>query len=172
MLNIYFVRHGEASFDAPTDRERLLTSKGLSDTSALYKDFIQAHHQAFDAIVCSPYLRTQQTCQNILAAMQKADKSLIHPDVILSEDLTPESAAASVSALLHELSQSLPKSASPQSILVVTHMPLIAYLLAYFIDGDIMQVQQYSMQPGSCALLQGNLAMSGLLSLHAIHHPN
>ncbi|MCK5882013.1 MAG: phosphohistidine phosphatase SixA [Sinobacterium sp.] len=168
MLNLYFLRHGESGFDAPSDQERVLTKKGVADTSALYADFLAGNVQRFDTVFCSPYQRTQQSCNNVLNALPEASAQIIYCDELVPNS-TPEAAAE----LLYKHLQSFSaNNTAEHHILITTHMPLIAYLLAYLVEGEARAASSYAMQPGSCAHLRCELPVRGLAHLQALHHPS
>ena len=167
MLNLFFVRHGESGFDALTDRARVLTQKGHDDTLALFDQFIVQRALSFDAVFCSPYQRTQQSCRNILDAAGFSSQCVTH----LSDHLMPNSTPESVSELLYQYAKGLDFTDSAYNILVVTHMPIIAYSLAFLVEGELQAARNYPMQPGSCAHLQCELPLRGLSTLRSIYHP-
>ena len=64
---IYFMRHasaGQASTDFAQDEERELDEKGIAQCSAV-GSVLRAAGIRFDAIVASPFVRTQQTAARI-----------------------------------------------------------------------------------------------------------
>lgn len=168
MLNLYFLRHGESGFDAPSDVERVLTTKGHHDTSALYGHFLKDKLSNFDTVFCSPYQRTQQSCDNVLSSFSDIEPA--HTQ--LKEQLVPNSTPEAISDFLYADSIATQKSQHDQHILIVTHMPIIAYVLAFLVEGELRAANQYAMQPGSCAHISCDTPLRGLAHLQGIHHPD
>lgn len=121
-MKIFIMRHGEAEHFASSDSERELTSKGRSASLAVARACAQKGFSHFDKVLVSPYIRAQQTWQEISSCFS-AD------DVETCEDITPygdaEQVVDYVSALIdvHQY----------QSVLIVSHLPLVGYLTADFV---------------------------------------
>ena len=125
------MRHGEASWSAPTDFDRPLTSEGREQLVAMVKQR-QRQLRGISKIVCSPYLRTRQTAAIIAA-------SLNNVDILYDNQLTPENTIA-------EAIVALEKHWCDQ-LLVVTHQPLIGNLISFFESGDLSRPEP--VLPGS-----------------------
>lgn len=113
---IYIMRHGQAQIHANSDEARPLTQQGLRDVhyAALW---LKTQTSSFDIALISPYLRAQQTAEKILAvvpAVQHASDSTLIP----SGDETQ-----AVDYLSYLCSQGV------QSLLLVSHMPLVGELV-------------------------------------------
>ncbi|SHI08788.1 phosphohistidine phosphatase, SixA [Ferrimonas marina] len=119
------MRHGEASYAAPTDPQRPLTERGIAESVAMAKHYGDAWHQ-LDLVLVSPYLRAQQTWQAIEQALGLKVK------VETLEELVPESDPA----LARDLLLASAEVAGARGVLVVAHMPLLGYLLAELVSGS------------------------------------
>ncbi|AIW13500.1 phosphohistidine phosphatase SixA [Vibrio tubiashii] len=121
-MKIFIMRHGEAEHFAQSDAERELTQNGRSASVAVARACAERGFSQFDKVLVSPYVRAQQTWQEISNCFESEQ-------VERCEDITPygesEQVADYVSALIdvHQY----------QSILLVSHLPLVGYLTAEFV---------------------------------------
>lgn len=115
-MNIYILRHGEASFMANSDALRPLTEFGITQAERIGA-FLQENQIQFDFAFVSPYLRAQQTFQALLPFVEVKQS-------FTESDLTPngdeDNALASIFAIA-------PKKAS---ILLVSHLPIVCDLVS------------------------------------------
>ena len=63
-MQLFLMRHGEASLNAPSDRERKLTDNGRIQTGDM-ANWLARQVSHFDLVIVSPYLRSQQTWQKV-----------------------------------------------------------------------------------------------------------
>lgn len=70
-MQLFLMRHGEASHQASSDAQRPLTERGIADIQRCSHLLTELHVQ-FTAILASPRLRAQQTAQ-IIAEQQNLD---------------------------------------------------------------------------------------------------
>lgn len=120
------MRHGEAEYYAAEDALRALTAAGQQQSVTVAQQLAASWH-TLDLVLVSPYLRAQQTWSAIQAVCP------LGPEVITLPELVPEADPATACAAIlayGEIHQA-------QHILVVSHMPLLGYLLAEFIPGEI-----------------------------------
>ncbi|NOH81926.1 phosphohistidine phosphatase SixA [Vibrio sp. RE86] len=121
-MKIFIMRHGEAEHFASSDAERELTSHGRKASVAVAQACAEKGFAQFDKVLVSPYIRAQQTWQEISAHFSS-------DQVETCEDITPygdsEQVADYVSALvdIHKY----------ESVLLVSHLPLVGYLTAEFV---------------------------------------
>jgi len=164
-MDIFVCRHGEAGWNAAVDAERPLTDKGHGDTQALGREVIQARAPLIQRLWASPYLRTQQSADNILS-----QAGFTHVDEIKQSTdlLTPSSNPQTFLDDLYQQTQGCPKDAV---FIVVTHMPFISSLLSLMVEGSSMQARGFPMYPGSCAHLRAELVAAGLFKLEQVYHP-
>lgn len=121
MVNLVIMRHGEAEPQYLSDSERQLTAAGQAEVSQM-AEWLHHHYSAFDQIFSSPYRRTQQTAALLV------QKGLTAQAVELNTDLVPEGNAQLVVDFLDTLYAENPHA----KILVVSHMPLVSFLVEAF----------------------------------------
>lgn len=118
MANIVIMRHGEAEPLMSQDSQRQLTESGKHEVTQMAL-WLQQHYAAFDWIWSSPYIRTQQTAQLMLA------KQAPFSQLEIVTDLQPEADAA----LLHDYIDARLSEKPDARILLVSHMPLVSFLI-------------------------------------------
>ncbi len=120
MSELIVMRHGEASWDAPSDPERELTPRGelCARNAGIYLDSI---HWQPDLLLSSPFIRARQT----LAAVQQSFTAV---DMHIEPVLTPGHAVEQVCDFLNGLTQ--------QRVLIVSHQPLVGRLLGWLVHSD------------------------------------
>lgn len=118
-MELFIVRHG----DAPTgeDGERRLSEQGFREVRDLAR-WLKATGVTVERILASPYLRAQQTAKEIHRILEV--QTPLETEPLLVTFSAPE--------LTAEALRARPESA----LLVVSHMPLVARLLAYLTDGN------------------------------------
>lgn len=121
MVNLVIMRHGEAVAQSSQDSQRQLNARGDAEVSqmALWLAKVYAH---FDYILASPYLRTQQTAALMLAQQGGATQLQTLPELVPDGDC--HQVQLYVDALLAE--------APAAKILIVSHMPLVSFLVETF----------------------------------------
>ncbi len=118
-VNFYIMRHGEAVTFAESDAKRALTPRGIKQSQQVAEKSQELGASHFSKVLVSPYLRAQQTWQHIA--------SYYHTDAIEEcQDITPYGQAESVAHYICALAQ----AQSLDSVLVVSHLPLVGYLTA------------------------------------------
>ena len=118
-MRIFVMRHGQAQSIASSDQRRELTAAGKCETEKMAVWLVQ-QKQHFDAIFVSPYIRAQQTA-NIV------NDTLDHPMSVTTLDfITPEDSASK----MHNYIDITFNDDTEQKILIVSHMPLVSYLVA------------------------------------------
>lgn len=123
MVNLVIMRHGEAVSMAPADQLRPLTAKGVDDVKQMANWLLQ-NYGSFDYIWASPYLRTKQTAEIMLT------KQPNYSQLDLIPDLVPEADAVMLQSYLDACLATKPDA----KILLVSHMPLVSFLVAQFTD--------------------------------------
>lgn len=115
-MNIYIMRHGEASYYGRSDAERQLTGHGKKQSIQVAK-WLKGQLACFDYGLVSPYVRAQQTLETV---------STILPVTLVevSEDLTPGGSANLITDHLNNLHHK-----QVNSILIISHLPLVGYLI-------------------------------------------
>lgn len=103
------MRHGQATWSAPSDAGRPLTDYGRREVRVTVE---QLSGLGIDRIVASPYLRARQTAEIASKALQIPVETL--------EGITPDDSPRAALECLPETG----------NVLVVSHMPLVAGLTA------------------------------------------
>ncbi|RTZ16368.1 phosphohistidine phosphatase SixA [Vibrio aquaticus] len=121
-MKIFIMRHGEAEHFAASDADRELTPHGRSASVTVAKACAEKGFAQFDKVLVSPYIRAQQTWQEISAHFSSSQ-------VETCDDITPygdsEQVADYVSALVDVHNY--------ESVLIVSHLPLVGYLTSEFV---------------------------------------
>ncbi|MBL1212799.1 MAG: phosphohistidine phosphatase SixA [Ignavibacteriae bacterium] len=133
-MNLYLVRHGEAKGGSP-DSKRELTENGISSI----KNSIQLWKQYFtkaDYIITSPLKRTKQTAEII--------KNEFYNESVLCEDfkLAPGSSSEDLLEVVNVI--------DAEDIIVVGHMPDLAYHVSFFIS---YSGSKNTFEPGAIAAI-------------------
>ncbi|GGI83566.1 phosphohistidine phosphatase SixA [Shewanella gelidii] len=123
-MQLYLMRHGEAGFNAASDKERTLTNSGRYHTK-LMSNWLCQQVADFDLVLVSPYLRAQQTWQEISQHFPSPRKWLVLDDIIPAGD--PTTAADVLLAYAEQY--------KADKVLVISHMPLLGYLVAELVKG-------------------------------------
>jgi phosphohistidine phosphatase len=123
-MKIYIMRHGEAEMFASSDAERQLTKRGEQASVAVAQKCVSMGITEFDQVLVSPYIRAQQTWQQISQCFTA--KQLQN-----SDDITPYGDAFDVAQFLYAMAQ----TSKLDSILLVSHLPLVGYLTAELAQG-------------------------------------
>ena len=131
--NLYLIRHSYAEDPgAKQDFERQLTLVGQSTVRALGRHLIKESFDP-DGIFCSPALRTSETAQNLVEALEMNESLIIYKEEIYN---------ASVRDLLNVvnlLDQSLHRVA------IIGHNPAISYFGEYLTNEGIGGMEPCSM---------------------------
>ena len=154
-MKICIVRHGSAEIGADNDSQRALTTKGTDQArgagkwvAGLLADGVLANDTK---ILSSPYLRAEQTAQQIQLASKLELEQL--------NTITP---AGDVDAIVDELTQ------SENDLILVSHLPLVGRLAAKLVDG---QVYDQPWSPAECWLLEGDIAAAGCMTVTSVWYP-
>ncbi len=142
-MQLYIMRHGEAQHviksTGMNDSQRPLTKQGVFEAEIMGR-WLASITGTLNTIFVSPYLRAQQTCTTLVETREKhlhsksAEKSLIKP--ITLDCITPSSDAKQVHdyldgfLLAQDKKSQLETEIQQQAVLIVSHMPLVSYLVA------------------------------------------
>tara|TARA_R110002126_G_scaffold10245_4_gene46451 strand:- start:1378 stop:1866 length:489 start_codon:yes stop_codon:yes gene_type:complete len=118
MVNIVIMRHGEAEPMTQHDSQRQLTQRGTLEAQQM-ASWLQSCYGFFDCVWVSPYVRACQTADVMLTRQG--------PDCQLQRftELVPEGSAQQIQTLLDAKLAEQPDA----RILLVTHMPLVSFLV-------------------------------------------
>ncbi|WP_261815570.1 phosphohistidine phosphatase SixA [Vibrio gallicus] len=122
-MKVFIMRHGEAGTFAASDAERTLTARGETQSIQVAQAVAEHGIKHFDLVLVSPYIRAQQTWQCI------AD-NFNAQSVETSEDITPYGQSDDV----YQYVCALAETRNLDSVLIVSHLPLVGYLTAEFVD--------------------------------------
>ena len=121
MVNLVIMRHGEAVAQSSQDSQRQLNARGEAEVGQMAQWLTQVYPQ-FDYVLASPYVRTQQTAELMLAQQGNTTQLQTLPELVPDGDC--HQVQLYVDALL---------SQSPDArILLVSHMPLVSFLVETF----------------------------------------
>ncbi|MEH0874000.1 phosphohistidine phosphatase SixA [Pectobacterium cacticida] len=123
-MQILIMRHGDAIPDAASDAARPLSQAGR-DESRLMANWLNDQHVDIERVLVSPYLRAQQTLDVVKEALPLPEEA-----DCLSE-LTPGGDAQLVGYYLQTLARE-----GVGAVLVVSHLPLVGYLVAELCRND------------------------------------
>ena len=113
-MKLIIMRHGQASWSAPSDSLRPLTEVGRHQVRQTVE---QLQGEGINRIVASPYLRAQQTAD--------IASEILGVTVDTINDITPDDSPVDAVGQLPEQG----------NVLVVSHMPLVSALTALLCDG-------------------------------------
>lgn len=125
-MKVFIMRHGEAEHFANSDAERELTTRGREQSLAVARACERQGFHQFDSVLVSPYIRAQQTWQTISSAFTTHDDGFS-----TYQDITPYGTSSDV---FHYVS-ALIASKNLDTVLLVSHLPLVGYLTAEFVSG-------------------------------------
>lgn len=126
-MKVFIMRHGEAAHFADSDAERELTKRGCSESIAVARACVEQGYNEFDAVLVSPYVRAQQTWDAI------SEELTAKNGIETCDDITPYGNAEDVFEYVNALVQ----TRNLESVLLVSHLPLVGYLTAQFVS-DMM----------------------------------
>lgn len=124
-MRIYIMRHGEAQNFAPSDAERPLTARGESHSEQMAVQLTSQLSDGLDMVWVSPYLRAQQTWQAMAGHLPEPKR------LMTVEEITPYGQAEEVAAYL----KAVVAVERPETVLIVSHLPLVGYLTAELAPG-------------------------------------
>ena len=118
-MQIFVMRHGQATLMGRSDSQRPLTETGRLEVERMAK-WLNNSSFTFSHILVSPFVRAQQTA-DILVEKLNCSASLSTLDLI-----TPSGSAREV----HDYIDGACSSEKYKNILIVSHLPLVSYLTA------------------------------------------
>lgn len=122
-MNIYIMRHGQAAPEAINDESRPLTTTGKAEVR-LMAQWLAPQVPQFERVLVSPYLRAQQTWQQ-LAEYVSAEQ------LDTCAEFTPDGEVALAASLLLAYKE----VGEGGNILLVSHMPMVGYLVENLCPG-------------------------------------
>lgn len=123
-MQLFLMRHGEAGFDANSDKARVLTSDGIQQAQQMAQKLKQ-HVSSFDLVLLSPYIRVQQTWEQVKETFPATS------DIKVLDELVPSSAPDRTALMINAYAEQIKAS----NVLVISHMPLLGYLVSELVSG-------------------------------------
>lgn len=126
-MYIFIMRHGDAITAVHNDSDRMLSEYGKQQSVQSAKwlnEFISDHSIRINFSLVSPFIRAQQTFTNMQCDIQ-LDNSLT-ANSFDTEEITP---SGDVFVAHRNLDALLLGHQNTQSVLLVSHLPFISYLL-------------------------------------------
>ena len=139
-MQIFIMRHGEAANIAGDDSLRPLTERGVLEAKIMGQWLSQKNTKLLDVFV-SPYLRAQQTCENVSSLLSKTNLLVNQPKTV--DFITPSGNAQQVHDYLDGLlsqCEELSNGDDNLAILFVSHMPFVSYFVAELTDKNQMPI--------------------------------
>lgn len=118
-MQLFVMRHGQASSYASNDASRELTEQGFLEAKVMAK-WANEQGISFDKVYASPYVRAQQTANTLVAQLTQ-----LSPITTL-DFITPSDSAS----MVHDYIDGICQVEKLTSLLIVSHMPLVSYLTA------------------------------------------
>ncbi|MGJ8687198.1 MAG: SixA phosphatase family protein [Spongiibacteraceae bacterium] len=154
MTEILLIRHGESSWDAPTDMERRLTERGIAAVNAA-RDWLQNGQWQPDMLWASPYYRAIET-----AGILNRDWQL---PTERKASLSPDAGFGELEAMLD--------ATEVKRLLLVGHNPLFSNCVNRWHSAK--PESYWGMQPASMALMEADVLAPGCANLCWLrHYPN
>lgn len=147
-MRLYLVRHAEAEPQAEHDSARALTELGMAQAQAS-AEWLCRQIAAPVQIFCSPYLRARQTAEIL-------QQALAVPVLTQVDELIPEG-----DLLRAEQAISLAMQGGAEALVVVSHMPLLATLESWLVEGVLGTGQPFSL--AEVRISMGDMLAPGLL---------
>jgi len=119
-MQLFIMRHGQANPMGNIDSERELTAQGFSEVKVMAQ-WINETNISLEKIFVSPYVRAQQTANTVLNGLDTS------PLLTTLDFITPSGNAKDVHDFIDGMSG---VGVDEKSLLIVSHMPLVSYLVA------------------------------------------
>jgi len=138
-MQIFIMRHGEAANVAGDDSLRPLTAQGINEAKIMGQWLLQKKTKLIDVFV-SPYIRAQQTCDNVSSLLLKANLLVNPPETV--NFITPSGNAQHVHDFLDGLLSQRQEIDNNKDfgVLFVSHMPFVSYFVAELTDKNKMPI--------------------------------
>lgn len=152
-MRLWLLRHGQAGPYVQTgDHLRELTEHGRAEVREVAR---YLRDERIETLLVSPYVRARQTASLVLEGLQHA------PHLEVLEGITPDDDPRSAAAQLAARKEG--------TLLVVSHQPLLGLMAGLLLEGHLQEPLLFN--TASLALLEGEMALAGLMELRALHHP-
>ncbi|MDX7990132.1 phosphohistidine phosphatase SixA [Xenorhabdus littoralis] len=124
-MYIFIMRHGDAAVDSISDATRELTPRGWQESQKM-AHWLSQQSPDIDCVLVSPYIRAEQTLKVVRENLTLSDS-----EQVLNE-LMPSGDVALVASYLQVLA-----TQGHKAVLVVSHLPLVGYLVSELVSGQI-----------------------------------
>ncbi|MBB6523375.1 phosphohistidine phosphatase SixA [Pseudoteredinibacter isoporae] len=162
-MRLFILRHGQASYQAPSDAERELTERGRLETEIIIREhLVQLNHPP--VIVSSPYVRAQQTAQIAAEQLGLASQSIEAIKRAPWQELRSESSPERTITRIGEWFEHNPG----RDLLCVSHQPLVGQLINILAD---LIPGRHMMGTSALACLEGEDCLPACMDLLALHQP-
>lgn len=152
-MRLWLLRHGQATPYVHTgDHLRELTAHGRREVLHAAGHLLG---EPLGTILVSPYVRAQQTAELVHEALGR------EPALLTVDGITPDDDPREALRLL--------AGRPEQNLLVVSHQPLLGALAGLLVHGHLQD--PLPLQTASLVLLEGEMALAGLMEQRALHHP-
>ncbi len=121
-MKIFIMRHGEAEHFADSDAARQLTQRGRAESEAVARACKEQGWSQFDKVLVSPYIRAQQTWQEISSHFSAKSTETF-------EDITPYGQSECV----YDYANALIEVEKLESWFFVSHITNVCYLKTEFV---------------------------------------
>jgi len=118
-MQIYVMRHGQAFTSGSPDALRGLTEQGKLEATVMTK-WLKNKNINIEQVLISPFIRAQETAKKVADGF---DDTVVATTL---DFITPSGSAQ----MLHDYIDGVCVSDKIQSLLIVSHMPLVSYLVA------------------------------------------
>ena len=118
-MQIYVMRHSQAYTLGNIDAKRKLTDKGKLEAGVMTK-WLKNKNINIDQLLVSPFVRAQETAQYVVNGF---DNNLA---VTTLDYIIPSGSAQ----ILHDYIDGVCASDNVKTLLIVSHMPLVSYIVA------------------------------------------
>jgi len=118
-MRIYVMRHGQAFTSGSPDALRGLTEQGKLEATLMTK-WLKNQNINIEQVLISPFIRAQETAKKVADGF---DDTVVATTL---DFITPSGSAQ----MLHDYIDGVCVSDKIQSLLIVSHMPLVSYLVA------------------------------------------
>ncbi len=134
------MRHGEAANITGDDSLRPLTDQGILEAKIMGRWLLQKTPKLLDVFV-SPYIRAQQTCENVSDFLIKSNLLMTQPKTL--DLITPSGNAQHMHDFLDGLlsqCNEVDHGDKNLAVLFVSHMPFVSYFVAQLTDKNQMPI--------------------------------
>ncbi|XPF95871.1 phosphohistidine phosphatase SixA [Colwellia sp. RE-S-Sl-9] len=125
-MQVYIMRHGQAFTSGSSDALRGLTVQGKLEAHVMAK-WLDSEKISIDQIIVSPFIRAQETTKELI--------SYLGDDILVTtlDFITPSGSAEQ----MHDYIDGVCVTDKIKTLLIVSHMPLVSYLVAELtVDGN------------------------------------